>query len=425
MELFDLIGMTTAAGGGPSMPAEQTVPRAKFKRPGGFQNTLGTIADALAALGGSPTSYRDEMGRREQDFNQQQKNNIFGQLMAGGNNPELLGQLAEIDPEAAMAFQKQAQAMQPKPPNPVSPSGEIQLLDRLIAEGIDRGEAVQLILDNRRKNAQIIGDAQGQYALDPRNRQPVPLGVGPKPFAPPTPQVSYLPGGDGQYYAADARSPEMTPTGVQAPPKGAAEGAPTSNAKTAATDAAKRAAIAPIQRMARAYAKMADEGEAPGSARTGFGNVANRLAVTGIGQFVGEARGTDNQAIIEEIEAARSGLAPLYAGASGLNSRQFDTPAEQERFLRSTGNVGARADANLKSLAALAVQMGDPDAVAAVLTPEQRKKYLGVAAAPAAPRQRATVPAQGSRGVSVTAPNGKTYTFPSQKAADDYLRAVQ
>ena len=485
-----LAGLSTAA------PARAPI-EVKKAKPNKFLNILGRVADAMSAADGGPANYAKGVQAQGRQAEAEATQVALQRLAADPDDQEAFTFLAARDPKGAVEFRNSLRPAAPKyekvgnelvevgpggvrsvfegKATPASPSGDIQLLDRLTTilgspqkaleymtslklppelKTLNRGDGGQeAFLFNRtpavpgaaprgirNNNAGNLkdgpfarsqpgykgADADGFAVFEDANagtRAQVSLlqqryfGRGlntpasiVNTYAPPGPENS---GASVSNYTnfiarrlgigpndpippgrvvelAQAMQEFENGTGAasggpgvqrvaQTPDKTAEPGKPAGGgtAKEREQDAARQAAIDPIVTMARLYAKMADEGQAPGSASTVAGNVGNRLAVSAVGQLVNQGRGVDRQATIDEIEAARSGLAPIYAAAAGLSSKQFDTPAEQEKFFRSTGAVGARTDANIKALVALARRMGNEQAVLNALTPEQRKRYLG------------------------------------------------
>ena len=85
-----------------------------YQRPKGFINTIGKIADAMAALGGD-TPYRDAIARQEQAYNQsmekQQFQNVFRNFVENPNDPLVQANLAEVNPDAFLKVAPQNRAL--------------------------------------------------------------------------------------------------------------------------------------------------------------------------------------------------------------------------------------------------------------------------------------------------------------------------
>jgi hypothetical protein len=101
--LADLLAsVNTGNMTGQGLPQQQVA----FQRPRGFLNTVGKIADAMAALGQQPTNYRNAIDAEEKAYNQavqqQRQANVFRDFAMAPDSPEAQAMLAQNDPDTFM-----------------------------------------------------------------------------------------------------------------------------------------------------------------------------------------------------------------------------------------------------------------------------------------------------------------------------------
>jgi len=142
----------------------------------------------------------------------------------------------------------------------------------------------------------------------------------------------------------------------------------------------------------------------PSTERGAARNVAAYVASTAPGQIVGQAVGTEEQSIRDQIAASRFILVQQIKNATGMSAQQMNSNFELQNALNSLSDpkVGIEAAKKIiENLRSQYVQSG--------------KTTRGVVG---------NEPQPATKGVAVSLPDGRTMTFPSQKAADDFKRAA-
>lgn len=220
--LADLFASTTAPNANDLRMQAVAPVKEKRANPYGegnsFSQVVGKIGDILAALGGNEPVYLNSIQAQEKRARQQQQEEALSRVGADPANAE-----ARRNYLAAGGDVQALQALTPKQPNPVSPSGEMQLYAEMVRQGFTPQDALAKLLDFRRKNMQVIGGATDNYVLGP-DGQPQPLGTGIKPPAPIAPSYQAVPMVDAEgnptLGVLNARSGQVAPTPYAPIPKG-------------------------------------------------------------------------------------------------------------------------------------------------------------------------------------------------------------
>jgi hypothetical protein len=365
------------AGAFDGQPAVAPVAKAPSRR--GFSDVVGQIADALAVMGGKTPGYRTSIKEREAKQKEEAQRAAFGAFMTDPTSKQAEAALAQVAPELLFKYREE---FTPKPVNPGSPSGEIQLYNLMLGNGLSKEEALANVLDFRRKNVQLVGDVSGQYYIDPRTRKPVPLeGVGPKPV---TPQFSAAPmmGADGRPVLGmvNARTGTIEPTAYAPPPSAAA----TKDGMTAAQRGKEQARVAATQRLGRiltqldsAYTNLEKQGGIVGENQTALANLGASAAASGIGQLVGRALGTQSQTQRDRIAGMRGAIVSELKTVTGKTSGELNSIPELNLALTQATDPSMGIETNRAAIKFI------------------YDTYLNGAPAPAAQAPPATPPAAG------------------------------
>lgn len=142
----------------------------------------------------------------------------------------------------------------------------------------------------------------------------------------------------------------------------------------------------------------------PSTERGAARNVAAYVASTTPGQVVGQAVGTEEQSIRDQINASRFVLVQQIKNATGMSAQQMNSNFELQNALNSLSDPKVGYEAANEIIKNL------------------RSQYVQGAAATRGAVGDASKPT--SKGVAVTLPDGRTMAFPSKKAADDFRRAA-
>ena len=142
----------------------------------------------------------------------------------------------------------------------------------------------------------------------------------------------------------------------------------------------------------------------PSTERGAVRNVASYVASTAPGQIVGQAVGTEEQSIRDQIAASRFILVQQIKNATGMSAQQMNSNFELQNALNSLSDPKVGIEAAKKIIENLRSQY--------VQGGKTTRGMVGSEPQPA------------TKGVAVSLPDGRTMTFPSQKAADDFKRAA-
>lgn len=132
-------------------------------------------------------------------------------------------------------------------------------------------------------------------------------------------------------------------------------------------------------------------------------NVATALETTGVGQVASRAVGGKAQAIRDEISSSRSMLLSALKKVTGKSASELNSNVELRTFLDSISDPAKSYESAINIL------------------DNMENTYLRGGETSAGQRsatRRGEAPSGGT--FSVTAPDGKTYTFPTQNAADQF-----
>lgn len=136
-------------------------------------------------------------------------------------------------------------------------------------------------------------------------------------------------------------------------------------------------------------------------------NVATALETTGVGQVASRAVGGEAQAIRDEISSSRSMLLSALKKVTGKSASELNSNVELRTFLDSISDPSKSYESAINILE------------------NMEKTYLR-GGAPSAGQRSATRRGEAPSGgtFSVTAPDGKTYTFPTQDAANQFRSRI-
>lgn len=84
--------------------------------------------------------------------------------------------------------------------------------------------------------------------------------------------------------------------------------------------------------------------------RNSVGNIVNRVASSGVGQLVGGAVGTKEQAIRDSINAKRASLMAAIKQATGMGATQMNSNVELQFYLRMATDPTLARSANQKAI---------------------------------------------------------------------------
>lgn len=136
-------------------------------------------------------------------------------------------------------------------------------------------------------------------------------------------------------------------------------------------------------------------------------NVATALETTGIGQVASRAVGGEAQAIRDEISSSRSMLLSALKKVTGKSASELNSNVELRTFLDSISDPSKSYESAINILE------------------NMEKTYLrggGTSTGQRSATRRGEAPSGGT--FSVTAPDGKTYTFPTQDAANQFRSRI-
>lgn len=142
----------------------------------------------------------------------------------------------------------------------------------------------------------------------------------------------------------------------------------------------------------------------PSTERGAARNIASYVASTTPGQIVGQAVGTEEQSIRDQIAASRFVLVQQIKNATGMSAQQMNSNFELQQALNSLSDPKVGIEAAKKIIENLRNQYV-----------QGGKTTRGVVG---------NEPQPATKGVAVSLPDGRIMTFPSQKAADDFKRAA-
>ena len=136
-------------------------------------------------------------------------------------------------------------------------------------------------------------------------------------------------------------------------------------------------------------------------------NVATALETTGVGQVASRAVGGKAQAIRDEISSSRSMLLSALKKVTGKSASELNSNVELRTFLDSISDPSKSYESAINIL------------------DNMEKTYLR-GGEPSAGQRSATRRGEAPSGgtFSVTAPDGKTYTFPTQDAANQFRSRI-
>ena len=136
-------------------------------------------------------------------------------------------------------------------------------------------------------------------------------------------------------------------------------------------------------------------------------NVATALETTGVGQVASRAVGGEAQAIRDEISSSRSMLLSALKKVTGKSASELNSNVELRTFLDSISDPSKSYESAINILE------------------NMEKTYLrggGTSTGQRSATRRGEAPSGGT--FSVTAPDGKTYTFPTQDAANQFRSRI-
>lgn len=113
-----------------------------------------------------------------------------------------------------------------------------------------------------------------------------------------------------------------------------------------------------LQSLAGSYRSLKEGGGAVSTQQGTLANIGAKLAGTGLGQFIGSAVGTENQAQRDTIEAMRPMLMQSIKAATGMSAQQMNSDADVRLMMKITSDPNSSIEANMAILDKLDKKFG-------------------------------------------------------------------
>ncbi len=313
--------------------------------------------------------------------------------------PGMQAYFQDLDKQRAEVEAKQAEALYK--------GAQTRELSMKMAGTLPRGEQQRLA-----PNVQTILDAEGKpimvditkYTGTAQLGAPGVIGR-PADMRTPAPTTALIqdPVNPGQQLLVDIRQYTQGTVGSPGVIGVAGAQAPVARAETA-KDQARADLGSSLETLDSLYDELNKRKGLPSTERGVARNVAAYVASTAPGQIVGQAVGTEEQSIRDQIAASRFILVQQIKNATGMSAQQMNSNFELQNALNSLSDPKVGVEAAKKIIENLRSQY--------VQGGKTTRNMVGSEPQPA------------TKGVAVSLPDGRTMTFPSQKAADDFKRAA-
>lgn len=321
--LADLLGSVDTSNMSAAGVPRQAAPA--YQKPRGFVNTVGRIADVLAALGGD-TPYADAISAKETAYTDSVAKTRFGNLfrdfVTNPGDVNAQGALAQENPEAYLAATK-IMFPQRRAGGQGSVSDKQFRFKELVDAGVEPREAL----------AQVFTEVE-------------------KPAAPGM-VLRSTPGGGTAVINPDRSVQQIIPgrapaaSGGGAPPKPKADvGTPAQQGKAAAVAAARQRLGRILTQLDGAYTTLEQQGGISGESRTALANIGASTAASGVGQMAGRALGTKSQTQRDRIAGMRGAIVSELKTVTGKTSGELNSIPELDLALRQATDPAMGIETN-------------------------------------------------------------------------------